>query len=496
MRTAERAVRGSTLPGNAYARLSDYFGAYPMRDTRITGYSPKIMPTFRARIICLAMASTAVLAAAAPVPADVRRREVAVEVPLSLGLANGQTRPCAISAWSGVGLEGSCGLFRWEQLAPGTVLQALKAVVPANDADSTVDALAILLAHPQSTRLAGPGKDWAKRQGVDEAGLTRARTKAEELRTERAALLEAERSRAALGSTPELAAFPTTPWRTPTPERFAEESAALIEHARALLARAGGSATLYESDRVAILSERSDAAVAGDAAWLDARVGEWSDRFARVGAAPSMQAKVVVIQLSDQDRYRHIVASGFEGGAARHPDSVTIYPTLSNPVVAGDRAALVIVAPTFDRTRARHAAALGSARALLHYTTSAARPPAFLNEGMPAVLADVAVPGAGVDARLRGSALQEVRNGHSLVAVTRAKYADTVWLENQETTAALSYLFVRWLWDNEPGRLMRLVKGDGGWGPTEELEARFEKAMGVKLDASCRRATQWFRTND
>ena len=454
------------------------------------------MPTFRTTIVCLAMASAAVLAVAAPAPADVQRREVAVEVPLSLGLANGETRPCAISAWSGVGLEGSCGLFRWEQLAPGTVLQALKAVVPANDADSAVDALAILLSHPQSTRLAGPGKDWAKRQGVDEAGLARARTKAEELRKGRAALLEAERSRAALGSTPELAAYATTQWRTPTPERFAEESAALIEHARALLARAGGSTTLYESDRVAILSERSDAAVAGDAAWLDARIGEWSDRFARVGAAPSMQAKVVVIQLSDLDRYRQIVTAGFEGDAARHPDSVTMYPMLASPAVAGDRAAVVIVAPTSDRTRARHAAALGSARALLHYTTSAARPPAFLNEGMPAVLADVAVPEAGVDAQLRGPALREVRDGHSLLAVARAKYADDAWLENQAATASLSYLFVRWLWDNEPERLLRLAKGDGGWGPTEDLEARFEKAMGVKLDASCRRATQWFRTND
>jgi hypothetical protein len=454
------------------------------------------MPTFRTAIACLAVASAAVLAAAAPASGDVQRREVTVEVSLSLGLASGEVRPCAISAWSGVGLEGSCGLFRWEQLAPGTVLQALKAVVPANDADSTVDALAILLAHPQSTRLAGPGKDWAKRQGVDEAGLARARAKADELRTERAAALEAERSRAAVGSTPELQTFPTTPWRAPAAERFAEESAALIEHARALLARAGGSATLYESDRVAILSERSDAAVAGDAAWLDARVGEWIARWMRAGAAPSMQAKVVVIQLSDQDRYRQIVASSFGGDAARHPDCVTIYPTLQHPAVAGDRAAVVLVAPTADRTRARHAAALGAARALLHYTTSAARPPVFLNEGMPAVLADVAVPEAGVDARVREQALRKVRNGQSLRSVTRAGYADAVWLEDSDTTAALSYLFVRWLWDNEPERLMRLAKGDGGWGPTVPLESRFEKAMGVTLEAACTRATQWFRTND
>jgi hypothetical protein len=89
-----------------------------------------------------------------------------------------------------------------------------------------------------------------------------------------------------------------------------------------------------------------------------------------------------------------------------------------------------------------------------------------------------------------------LRDGHSLPAVARARYADAAWLENQEATASLSYLFVRWLWDNEPERLIRLVKGDGGWGPTEELDARFEKAMGVKLDALCRRATQWFRTND
>lgn len=450
--------------------------------------------------VCLVLSLTAVLTDFAVGSGDVPRREVATEVSLSLRLVDGATRACAISAWSGVGLEGSCGSFRWEQLEPASALRVVKSVVSAKDADAAEDALAVLLAHPDASRLSSPGVAWARGLGVDDAGVARARAEADALRSARKAEIEAARATDVARTTPELGLFPSTRWAEVDLATFQANSAAVVEAARALLARAGGSATLHETEQLALLAESSSDVHAADAAWLATRLRAWGERFALVGAAPQLQARIVVVQVANRDRWRQIVAAAFGGDAARHTESVTVYPE----VVGGTsfRGAIVLVAPGADRSQLRAAAATGVARALLHYTASPVRPPAFVNEALPLVLADVAVPEAGLDARLRRQAVPMIRAGRPILPTVRAAYGDPAWIDRATETREWSYVFVRWLWDNESERLLRFAKGDGGWGAasvggvTPTLDTRFARTMGITLESACAAAARWFATND
>jgi len=134
-------------------------------------YSQKFVSHF----LSVLLSGSAVLAASSRLSADIQRREVAPEVSLSLGLASGKDERCAVSAWSGSGLEGSCGSYRWEQLKAGSAFAVLKAVVGAKDAGAARDALAVILSLPDSGKLGSLAVDWARRQGLDAAGVESAR---------------------------------------------------------------------------------------------------------------------------------------------------------------------------------------------------------------------------------------------------------------------------------------------------------------------------------
>jgi hypothetical protein len=455
-------------------------------------YSRKFPRTIVTMIARLA----AVLAVSGVAGADVQRREVVPEVSLSLGLADGTSKRCDVKAWSGVGLEGSCGSYRWERLKAGSALAVLKAVVSAKDADAARDALAVVLSLPD-VGTAGPlALDWAKRQGLDADGVQAARKEAERLATARAEEASRAAEARAVRASPEGANFSTAAWTVASAEQFADASVRMVEAARGLLARAGGSATLHESAHVVVLAESDDPAFAREAAALETIYGEWSERLAAAGIAVAAQARIPVIFVSDTDRWRQLVTTSFGGDPAMHPESVTVYPAVGvqNPVPMP----IVLVAPEGDRSRARYAAAVGLARAMLHYSDRPARPPAFLNEALARVMADVSIPNAGMDVAMRRQALTAIRDGGSFVPVVAGGYADPVWCDDPRAARATSYLFVRWLWDNEPTRLLRFAKDSGAWGApgSPTLEARFERAFGMTLPAACARAKQWFQTND
>lgn len=455
-------------------------------------YSRKFMRPFLAILVSF----TAVLAVPRPASADIQRREVSPEVSLTLGLAAGKEERCAVSAWSGVGLEGSCGSYRWEQIKAGSAFAVLKAVVAAKDAGAARDALAVILSLPDSAKVGPLAVDWAKRQGLDAAGIESARKEGETLAKTRADEARQKAAAAAARSTPESAVFAMTAWTTPTPQVFGEMSARAVEAARAMLARAGGSATLHESANIAVLAESDDAAFAREAAALETVFAEWSERFASAGVTVAAQARIPVIFVSDQDRWRQLVTTAFGGDPAAHADSVTIYPAIGAPNAFP--AAIVLVAPEGDRSRARYAATVGLARAILHYTDAPARGPAFLNEGLPRVMADVSTPKAGMDIALRREALAFIRGTGSFVPLVASQYADPMWTGDPQQARAVSYLFVRWLWDNEPSRLLRFAKATGAWGAanTPTPEARFSRSFGMTVEAACARARKWFQTND
>jgi hypothetical protein len=450
-------------------------------------------------VLAITLSLAAVLAVPRLASGDIQRREVAPEVSLSLGLAAGKEERCAVSAWSGVGLEGSCGSYRWEQLKAGSVFATLKAVVKARDAGAAHDALAVILSLPEGAAVGPLAVDWAKRQGVDAAGVESARKAGEALVQKRLEEARQQAAAQAARSSPESAIFATTAWTNPTPAVYDEMSARVVEAARALLARAGGSGTLHESTHVAVLAESDDPAFAKEAAALETVFAEWSERFASAGVTVAAQARIPVIFVSDRDRWRQLVTTAFGGDPAVHTESVTIYPPIGAPNAFP--AAIVLVAPEGDRSRARYAAATGLARAILHYAEAPSRGPAFLNEGLPRVMADVSTPKAGMDIALRRDGLTLIRGGGSFAPVVASGYADPMWTGDQKQARALSYILVRWLWDNEPSRLLRFAKASGStgaWGapnaPTPE--ERFARAFGMTVEAACTRARSWFQTND
>ncbi|MBI1304244.1 MAG: hypothetical protein GC172_10725 [Phycisphaera sp.] len=440
--------------------------------------------------------------------ADIQRRELATEVPLSLGFASGKDLRCAVTAWDEFGLEGSCGSFRWQELKAGSAFGALKAITPAGDAAAVRDALTVLLALPDGTQIARLAVDWAKRQGLAAADIDLARAEAQRIVDRWSERARAETAEFLSRATPESGVFAQVPWTAPTDEVFKRRSDAVVEATRALLARAGGSATLHETEHVVVFVESDDEIYRREAAALEAVFAEWSGRLARSGAGVVPQARIPVVFVSERDRWRQLVVAAFGGDAEAHPESVTVYlPIAGSPAF---EAPVVLVAPEGDRNRARYAAFVGLSRAILHYTDAPARPPAFLNEGLARVMADVSAPRAGMDAGLRAPALRAIRGGGSFVPLFAAGYADEPWRSDRALAQSLSYIFVRWLWDNDPDGLLRLAKGTGPWQghdgkqpaaqggaqPLEPFATRFSRVFRMTPQVASDRARAWFRTND
>lgn len=469
----------------------------------------------RAAALVAALLAAGFLARAAI--ADIARREIGPAVSVTLDFADSNASRCEVRAWSGVGLEGSCGSYRWDQLTLPSAFGTLKSLaIPKEsaaakgatpkDGDAVRDALTIILSlelsAASSPKAKGVGTvgpmaiEWAKRAGLDGAAIARATADARILAQERERETN-ERTKAALARlTPESADFPKQPWTTPDDKTFAEQSARILEAARGLLARAGGSATLHDAARVSVLAETAEAADARDAAALEVMFEEWSDRLAKAGVPVSAQARIPVVFVGDRDRWRQLVATSFGGDPTQHAESVTIYPVVGE--AGAPPLAIVLVAPDGDRARARFAAAVGLARAMLHYTGDPTRGATFLNEGLPRVMADLSFPKAGMDKALRQRGLAAVRSGGSFAQVLGAGYEHPMWQGDQALARSLSYMFVRWLWDNEPTRLLRLARAPrvATTAAGEAIEARFARIMSISSDAAAARAQRWFMTND
>jgi hypothetical protein len=470
----------------------------------MTMYSSKLMWSFRSAILAL----PAVLAIYASASADIQRRELETEVPLSLGFASGKDLRCGVTAWDEFGLEGSCGSFRWRELKAGSAFGVLKAIAPAKETEAVRDALTVLLALPDGSQIARLAVDWAKRQGVAAGEIDAARAEAAKLVDRWNERARAETAELLARTTPEGAAFAQVPWTAPTDEVFERRSDVVVEATRALLARAGGSATLHATVHVVVFVESDDEIYRREAAALETVFMEWSGRLAGAGAPVVPQARVPVVFVTERDRWRQLVVAAFGGDPAAHPESVVVYlPIAGSPAFESP---VVLVAPEGDRNRARYAAFVGLSRAILHYTESPARPPAFLNEGLPRVMADVSAPRAGMDIGLRAPALRAIRGGGSFVPLFNAGYADEPWRSDRVLAQSLSYIFVRWLWDNDPDGLLRLAKGSGPWlghdgkqpaaqggaQPLEPFAARFSRVFRMTPQVASDRARAWFRTND
>lgn len=452
-------------------------------------------------IVSATTAAAVFLAIHAPCAADIQRRVLSSEVPVTLELASGRSEKCGVSAWSGDALEGSCGTVRWEDLKASSAVAALKAFVIAKDGQAAADAAAIVLAMPEPGAAGRTIVEWAKRQGATPEAIEAARAEAGRLRAareERARKAEVARLSAI---SPEAPPFPSTPWKDLDPAAFEEATARNVEAARAALAKAGASGTLHESPRIALLVESGDPAFKNDAAKLEAFYMRWSEDLARAGAAVSPQGKIPVILAGDRDRWRLLVAAAAGIDPTRYPDVLVVYP----PDAAGVPQPIVLVAPNSDRALQAYHASVGVARAMLHWARTPERGPPWLNEGLPRVMAEIQTPMAAMDEALRRDGLVAVRAGTPFHVVLQSAYTDPMWTKDFGLAQSMSYMFVRWLYEKNPDQLLRLAKANvvvpakpKAPPPTAPpaWQERFERVYGSKIGAAGDAAGKWFFTND
>lgn len=426
----------------------------------------------------------AVGAWAAPALAEIARRELAAEIPVSVAVAAGGETRCKARAWSGEVLTTDRGDFRWEELKSGAVLATLKAIVADRDAAAAADGYAIVLSLPEPGTVAKFAQEWARRQGADEALLKAAEAEAAALRAGREERRKKASAAGLATATPEAGSFPSAPWAALSAADADKATAESIEEARALLAKAGASANLHQTAHVALLAESGDAVFAKEAAWLETVVEEWMKAFAAAGAPVVPQGKFVVVMMSDPDRWRVLAASAGAGDPARLGGGVTIYPT-GRP--------LVLLAPSADPATRRLEAARGVARAVLHSSVSPVRPAPWINEGLPMVMADVAVPAARLDATARVAGVRAIRAGVRLSTVLDADYASKAWTDERPLALSLSYVFTRWLYEQVGLRVVAYAK-DLKAGESDEQ--RFERVFGSTRARAVAKAATWFQTND
>ncbi|RLS92880.1 MAG: hypothetical protein DWI10_04730 [Planctomycetota bacterium] len=436
------------------------------------------------------LARTAVLAIYAAACADIQRRELATQVPSVLRLLNGQEVPCAMKSWSGEGLDGDCGVRYWEDLTPKCVLALLRECVPSNDAAAAADGAAVVLSLSDSESAGKAAIQWAKRIGATDEQVEAARKEAVVLkaaRLERVRKTEAARLSAL---SPEAGVFAATAWIVLKPDEFAAASVEMLEAARALLSRAGSSGSLHETDHIALFAESGDDAFREIAASLEVFYDGWEKVLVGAGALIAPQGRIPVVIVNDRDRWRLIVAAAAGSEPQKYQDAIVVYPTTTT--AAGARA-MVLVAPNSDRSMQRYNASVGLARAMLHYSGSPQRGPAWLNEGLPRVMADVATPLASMDDTLRKPGLNWVRGGGTFLPLLASNYSDAAWTADATLARSLSYMFVRWMYDQNPRKLFQFAKVVA---PSETIDVRFRKCFGVTLDSAAAQAARWFQTND
>jgi len=433
----------------------------------------------------------AVLALHTHASAEIPPRILANEIQVRLQFEKAPDRECGVVRWDGIGIEGACGAIAWSELKPSCALSTLQQLTGKDDPAVRLDAAVIALSIDPKGSGATRAIDWARQAGADDAAIARIKSDAERLAKDRAAHLRAAAQARLARLTPEAGSFPRQPLKALHSHDVEAVSDATVEAARALLARAGGGGTLHRAEaHVALLGEGAEQGLAETAVILDRIVKDWVKRINETGVAVSDQGIVPVILPADRDRWRLLVQAAFEGDAARFPDSVTVYPKTGLPET---HRPIVIVNPAGDSARVRYHAAVGLARAVLHCTGTPTRPPAWLNEGLPRVMAASAVPTAGMDNELRKRGLAALRSGANFDAVLAAGYGEGIWERDPELAHSLAYLFSAWLVEQNLGRTMQYAHGPR---IAESEPERFARVMGVSIRDAQSRAVRWYQVND
>ncbi len=346
------------------------------------------------------------------------------------------------------------------------------------------DVVTVLAAHPKGTAMLKQAVDLARGAGVAQSAIDEATARGAGML--RDAEEEARRAaqRALARSNPEAAPFVPMQWTPVTKLEFDANSTAQLDAAREYLARAGGSGTAYQGEYITLLTEYADEEEKGFAARVDLDAKGTIALLTESGTAPQPPGRIVIIQTREVSRYRLLLEAALGVDPAAFPGGVTAYPPAGS---------VVVVPPIPNATERESHIAWLTARAVLHAWSSNTRLPAWANEAIPLIVADLAVPAAKGDISWRKQGLSAIRGGSPLSQLVNSDYASAAWQSKRALSESSAYLFGRRAFEeNRAAFLLWALAVKNGEEPSVAWTKYFRVAPAVSLNASNR----WFMTND
>ncbi len=352
------------------------------------------------------------------------------------------------------------------------------------DAKRWTDVVTVLAAHPQGAGTVPQAADLARGAGIAQPALDDAKARGESMLRESEAEARRVALRALARSNPEASPVVPQQWKTVTAAEFDANSTAQLDAAREYLARAGGAGAAYQGAFVTLLTEYSEVEEKTFAARLDMDVKGAIELLGESGITPQLAGRVVCIQTRDRVHYRLLLEGALDVDPAAFEFGVTAYPP-AGPVV--------VLPPIQSPTERESYAARLLGRAVLHCFATNARLPAWANEAIPLILADLAVPSAKGDILWRRQGLATIRTGAALSELVNSDYASAAWRANRSRSESAAYLFGRRAFEENRRAFLSWALGvKNGEEPSVAWLKHFRVAPAVSLNASNR----WFMTND
>lgn len=367
-----------------------------------------------------------------------------------------------------------------------SVIEAWRLLKQLGLADSKrwADVVTVLAAHPMGAGTVRQAADLARGAGVAQADLDAAKTRGEVLRQEADALAKKIAQQQIARRNPEASPFVLEHWSAVVPVNFDAASAAQLDSAREFLARAGGAGQAYQGQSITLLTEYTEPEEKAFAARLDLDARVALSLLEESGTSPQPNARVVIIQMSDRARYRLLLEGPLGLDPSAFDEGVTAY-TPQGPVV--------VMPPLATLLEREFCTARQAARAMLHSFSTNVRLPAWANEVIPMIVADLAVPNAKGDILWRKQALASVRKGATLMQLVNSDYASAAWREQRALSESAAYLFGRRAFEeNRSAFVQWTLSVKNG----EDPSTAWTKSFGVAPALSMAASTRWFQTND
>ncbi|RLS86779.1 MAG: hypothetical protein DWI10_10605 [Planctomycetota bacterium] len=191
--------------------------------------------------------------------------------------------------------------------------------------------------------------------------------------------------------------------------------------------------------------------------------------------------KAVILLQPDEEKFRLVEAAGFN---SMTPRGVVGLCHQVGPQV------FVNIFWSDDQDRFDATLLHETVHGIMHRYHSAARLPAWADEGLCEYIASVSFKSSPVDKERRPQALDYIRSGGSVADVMRLNYQDGTWPGPNAIGYAVGYAIVELMVRQQAdafGRWIRAVKGGKNW------EVALREDFGYTIDAFGQTATDYYR---